>query len=380
MSNACREKASGLQHELASHAGLLLARYPKESIPKNPEAKDKVIAHAPGAVRRAAGLYRPAYERFEKSLLGLGATKVDHLEVDGRLIVGLGGENVLETGITLHHTYGVPVIPGTALKGLAAHYCDAVLGWGGDTLEHQQFRKDTKYKPADRDAKNNEQYRADLPKAIERVGEVYKVLFGATDDAGHIVFHDAWIVPDCLSKPNKGLVADVMTPHHMKYNDDGSQPPTDFDDPNPVRFLSVAGEFLVAVSCDVADETGDKWAALAMDILKKALAEWGVGGKTNAGYGRLVPKGARSAGAGGAAAPVHGPAETPAAKFRREFSAKRYGKRSHEELVSQCRRLFAGDPEGLKQMKSVIAKAFPNETDRSKGLNSFLAEETPPAP
>ena len=33
-------------------------------------------------------------------------------------VVGLGNETILETGLTLRHPYGLPYVPGTALKGL----------------------------------------------------------------------------------------------------------------------------------------------------------------------------------------------------------------------------------------------------------------------
>ena len=74
-------------------------------------------------------LYRIAFDRWSASL----PTDSIHADLatperDSRLIVGLGSENVLETGIRLHHTYGMPIIPGSALKGLAAHYCDQVWG------------------------------------------------------------------------------------------------------------------------------------------------------------------------------------------------------------------------------------------------------------
>ncbi|MEO0168684.1 MAG: type III-B CRISPR module RAMP protein Cmr6, partial [candidate division WOR-3 bacterium] len=35
-----------------------------------------------------------------------------------RLVVGLGSTHVLETSLTLHHIFGIPYIPGTALKGV----------------------------------------------------------------------------------------------------------------------------------------------------------------------------------------------------------------------------------------------------------------------
>ena len=49
---------------------------------------------------------------------------------------------MLETGIRLHHTYGLPIIPGSALKGLASHYCAQV--WGHDE-EKRSFRRNEEY-------------------------------------------------------------------------------------------------------------------------------------------------------------------------------------------------------------------------------------------
>ena len=171
------------------------------------------------------------------------------------MIIGLGGENVLETGLTLNHTYGTPMIPGTALKGLAAHYCHKA--WGG---------ADERFKFG---------------------GECHRSIFGTTEYSGHLIFHDAWITPDSLIG---SLQPDVMTPHHGDYYSDekGLTPPTDFDDPNPVTFLSVVGTFLIAVSCDIPGPIGDEWAERVFELLSDALREWGIGGKTNADYGRLI--------------------------------------------------------------------------------------------
>ncbi len=262
--NALRNLLAGPAGDL-SHPGLLAARYLHEQGDGHPKARRLLFTQVTEAQRdeALATLYRGAYERWKRSLPK--PCHASELQADGRLIVGLGGESVLETGITLHHTYGVPIIPGSALKGLAAHYCDCV--WGAADPE---FKKQS--------------------------GTHYRTLFGTTEDAGHIVFHDAWITPDSLKED--GLVLDVMTPHHGDYysgkkrkRPDGGEdivPPTDFDDPNPVTFLSVTGKFLVAVSCDVGGDEGEKAAETAMELLTEALREWGVGGKTSSGYGRLV--------------------------------------------------------------------------------------------
>ncbi len=254
MIQACRARLQAVAGPL-SNPGLLLARYLRTTDDQG-AGKRTLFDQARSAQKHARDLYRLAYRRWEEDSAGASAMI---LSVRGRLVIGLGAESALETGLTLHHTYGVPVLPGSALKGLAAHYCDRV--WG---QQDPAFRRDS--------------------------GPHYHELFGATDDSGHITFHDAWITPESLIAPNQGLVLDVMTPHHGLYymaGPDDNAAPTDFDDPNPVSFLSVAGAFRVAVSCDVPGEVGDKWARLALKLLTEALGSWGIGGKTNAGYGRL---------------------------------------------------------------------------------------------
>ena len=297
---AMRDTLIAADRSRAEHAGLALRHFLRDAVPRPEAPREEKEAHQRDrrqlhldVIRAAAAcsnLYRQAFQR-ETSHLPIG-TIADIIATNGRLIVGLGGDNVLETGITLHHTYGVPIIPGSALKGLAAHYCDRV--WGGRlltnaaelTTDNHQFRR------LCRGEKRGE-------KGIDpETGKFHEILFGATDDSGHITFHDAWITPDSLrGDGTSGLVLDVMTPHHGDYYSDKTYqagpregeliPPTDFNDPNPVTFLSVAGAFHVAVSCDVPGESGGHWAKLAFNLIKEALCEWGVGGKTFSGYGRL---------------------------------------------------------------------------------------------
>jgi CRISPR-associated protein Cmr6 len=239
------------------HPGLLLQRYLCENATGdggNPEEKRAIMLAAINAAihQDVQDLYRCAFDRWKASLPSEPAPI--ELATQGRLIVGLGSENVLETGIRLHHTYGMPIIPGSALKGLAAHYCDQA--WGPSD---EKFRKSGLY---------------------------HQLLFGKTDDSGCIVFHDSWYVPGSEEEP---LKLDVMTPHHSGWNKvENPEPPTDFDSPIPVPFLSVAGRFLISVSWHGPEhKEAIAWTNLAMDILRNALFDWGVGGKTSSGYGRL---------------------------------------------------------------------------------------------
>ena len=241
---------------IGTNAGLLMDRYLEFSVKDDEyvDARDR-LHHAIGeAMVQSLETYRLAFAK-NYAANSIPDPKLEGVfRTDGRMVIGLGRENVLETGLALQHTFGTPLIPGSALKGLSAHYCDQV--WGAS---------DSRFK----------------------LGEVYhKTIFGTTEDSGHISFHDAWIVPESLSD---SLKPDVITPHHGDYySKKGATAPTDYDDPNPIVFLTLSGRFHVAISCDVQSKDGEKWTALAFNLLSEALSKWGIGGKTNADYGRLV--------------------------------------------------------------------------------------------
>ncbi|MDR1620919.1 MAG: type III-B CRISPR module RAMP protein Cmr6 [Synergistaceae bacterium] len=267
--HSCRERLSHLTLSSAQNAALILARYLKEQKQEGGDAGEKARQELLDAAREAVkkkavgDLYRAAFERRKKLMTGVGET----FHVASRMIVGLGSSNVLETGLTLNFIYGAPIIPGSALKGLAAHYCSTMWGTDPDFKGPEKDKKGNVAKPA---------------------GKYYDFMFGSTEDAGFLTFHDAWITPKSLPD---SLIQDVMTPHHGDYymgKTAGGQrcAPSDFDDPNPVTFLSVRGDFDIYISCDGEDgEQKKEWEKLAMDLLKQALSDWGIGGKTSSGYG-----------------------------------------------------------------------------------------------
>jgi CRISPR-associated protein Cmr6 len=232
-----------------SHAGLILSRYFREHDDKN-VGRREVLDHARAASQEAYAVYKLAFDRWELDTRKLSSGV---FRVRSRLITGLGSKGVLETGIRLHHTYGTALIPGSGLKGTAAHYCREA--YGSDTQEFP----------------------------------LNETLFGSTGSGGHITFQDAWILPDCIAAGSReGLLPDVMTSHHPKYYSGENIPPHDSEDPNPVSFLSVRGRFRIVVECDVPNETGRKWAEFALRLVEEALDQRGAGGKTNSGYGRMT--------------------------------------------------------------------------------------------
>ncbi len=197
--------------------------------------------HFRQVVRAVDPLYKQVYERWKKSLADIGAQRRP-AHVLGRLSVGLGGEGVHETSIALHHTYGIPYIPGSALKGLAARYTRKRLqNW---TPEH------------------------------------LKVLFGDTNAAGYVTFFDAHYIPES-AKRDTPLALDVMNVHHPGYYRGEDVPPADWDSPTPISFLSATGSYLIAL------HGPDEWVNAAFEILAHALKEEGIGAKTSSGYGRM---------------------------------------------------------------------------------------------
>lgn len=256
---ACRS-ALLVNLDQASHAGLVLQRYLSKFDEKG-EARQALLNGARQAVARSVGLYEQVYVRYVESLPGERA----EVATAGRLVVGLGSASVLETGLCLHHTYGTPYIPGSALKGLASHYASGVWGLGDP-----EFRREV----------------SEEPDGATRPGRHHEILFGSLRQAGYITFHDAWITPNTLAD---SLVPDVITVHHPGYYSPQRQvePPSDLDSPTPVAFLSVRGHFVVAVSCPAGGPEAKGWEKLALRLLVEALQEWGIGAKTSSGYGRL---------------------------------------------------------------------------------------------
>lgn len=265
------------KHELdeTTHAGLWLDRYLPQLAQESDAPKDAVRAHINKLLARAKvpAVYRSHYQRWTALLADLGtqnAARTAEATVDGRMIVGLGAESVLEVGISLHRTYGVPLIPGSALKGLAARHARR--------LANPEWNPP---KRASAGSPNMSEYPRDPSE-----GQSYRALFGDHEEAGCVVFHDAlWVPPPDTKDKEKTrlpLDLDVMTVHHAAYysaKDD--TPPADSDDPNPVPFVTAQGTYLIAL------EGPPAWTDAAMTLLKMALRSEGIGAKTAAGYGRL---------------------------------------------------------------------------------------------
>jgi len=267
-----RKPIEALRPEHCHHPYLAFEKLINDSTIKG-DAKQKHQATAlqgslPDPLREA---YTRAFNRRYKALEGFqggvdgAVTRCFQVKVSGRLAAGLGNASVLENGLSLNHTYGLPYLPGTGLKGMASAM--AHLGLSGSSWR-RGVEKDGTWMGQ---------------------GEDHKVLFGTMDTgaedaaAGIVIFHDAWWDPEPapgMPETQLPFQPDVMTPHHMEYNLEGKDWPNDWESPVPVPYLTTGGTFRLAL-------TGpEEWVEAAFEILRMAFQHLGFGAKTQIGYGR----------------------------------------------------------------------------------------------
>lgn len=168
-----------------------------------------------------------------------------------RLVVGLGGDSVYQTGMTLHHIYGVPYIPASSIKGVLRSW---VIKSCFDNNE------------------NN---------ALE--DEMFGCVFGTQKKRGDVTFFDA------LPTSEPKIEPDIMNPHYPEYYAEKSAP-VDTDSPNPIFFLTVKDTSFqfIMVSEEINIENQLLWDDYNLNWwLENALSEHGIGAKTAVGYGYM---------------------------------------------------------------------------------------------
>lgn len=262
---ACRKPLLEIATARAfSHPGLALSRYLTQNGDNREKAKDllnRVAASQPSEV------YKAAFARYRAALPKPVQLE---LELGGPLALGLGISSPLEVGLTTLHTYGMPVIPGSAIKGVCRDYAEQLLD----------------------------------PKS-----EQFLALIGSQEWAGLCIFYDAWYVPGSAAG-DRPFHRDVVTVHHPGYYQGKGAWPTDFDDPNPVPFVVVkpGSRFLFALR-----PPAPEWADFVEKLLVHAMTKHGVGGKINAGYGWFKqPNAAGASPSGGQAAAAKEPTASEA--------------------------------------------------------------------
>jgi CRISPR-associated protein Cmr6 len=240
--------------------------------------------------------------------------KENNFSTNWNMTVGKGIASVFESGMSLHHIYGIPYIPASAVKGLLRSWLiteyftvndneeNPVINAEFNALGNPDFCKIFGC-PADRRAVKIEDNKPKEKRKGEYVHEKPVLTAFGKEHIGDIVFFDAF-----PTKPPT-VAVDIMNPHYPKYynHEPGSkdfQPPADWQSPVPIFFLTVKDtsfQFLFGVrkgaipfkdvnfihSEDTAWNKKGNVIEVLKALLTEALANHGIGAKTAVGYGRM---------------------------------------------------------------------------------------------
>lgn len=215
-----------------------------------------------------------------------------------RLVIGLGASHPQETSMTLHHIYGIPYIPGSAVKGITRHWFIMKEFYSLDLKDIEQIECFIKIlEDADVDNENITKRDTNLSKddfkkkfKVKNIipdDKLYDLLknqhgkifdfqnvFGTQKKQGKVIFMDAYPVGEI------NLKIDIMNPHYQDYYSE-NKPPADWQNPNPIKFLTIEKTkfqfYLISRKPTLLDK--------AEEILKESLKEYGIGAKTSLGYG-----------------------------------------------------------------------------------------------
>lgn len=254
-------------NQIPANLRLLLHKHvPAHVIEKSEEKKNNAktvwLRGIASKYRANPELVKAARQRWQSYIDALRAGFVS-MTVDWRMVVGLGGNSVFETDMTLHPLYGLPFIPGSALKGLARAWVETeknettqVPGSGGKSI-----------------------------RLSERIfGNQQE---GEIQQAGSVIFFDAILRDEKFT-----LTLDIMNPHYPRFYQEGD-PPSNDQHPIPVPFLTVGGRatFLFAIAPrNPLNSEHRSDAQTALQWLQQALEEYGIGSKTSSGYGYMEGK------------------------------------------------------------------------------------------
>jgi CRISPR-associated protein Cmr6 len=195
--------------------------------------------------------------------------KNSYLSLSWRLVIGLGASHPQETSMTIHHIYGIPYIPGSAIKGVTRHW--AILKFAEEISKSENSEFEKAIERVIKALENGE--KMDLKVEDLEFNQLIEI-FGTQKQQGKVIFFDGYPVGEIKLK------IDIMNPHYPKYYSEG-QPPADWQSPVPIKFLTVEDTkfqfYLVSKIEDLLKKS--------LDLFKEALKCHGIGAKTALGYG-----------------------------------------------------------------------------------------------
>lgn len=218
-----------------------------------------------------------------EQLLGKDKVKADAdlvFHPDWRLVVGLGGTSVYETVMTLHHVYGIPYLPASAIKGIVRSYVIKEIYKNEIEAFTKQDFCDVFGCNGEGEIEDIEGQKHSYKSFYKKDADIRKDKTDSGDRVGRVIFFDAF------PEQRINLEADIMNPHYPEWYNNGT-PPADWQNPIPIPFLTIGKDtsfqFVIGVK-------QDKYKALlekAKTWLIDALTQHGIGAKTSVGYGYM---------------------------------------------------------------------------------------------
>lgn len=251
--------------------GLLFQRYyPYDDLPN-----DKDIPHKESA-QKLCKMYQPhgatkiiaqrndtQYACLESMAKNNNGNSILELSaaLTSRFITGIGEPTPGEVGMAFDRNSGAPYIPAASVKGAvrnayAVNYArknPSEVGVSG-TIEEEQ-----------------------VPGLTE--------LFGALDTKE--ASRGGYVFMDTYSSEAPPVVEDIMNPHFSKYYQ-GEGPPSEIENPNPIKFLAVEKNCTFYFRGFFVDPECIPYRADLIEAYTVALTEFGLGAKTSSGYGRFT--------------------------------------------------------------------------------------------
>lgn len=284
--------------DLPEHVGVWLDRCYLGDTQSEKPCRRELYDRAIKALRPrqpAVEAYARFFERWKDELCASGRPyTVVEIQASSRVLLHpASNASVTDGSVLLHHTYGVPYLPGSGLKGVARAWMRRTVDV--DERAKRKAQAGTAWQTMRSDARDQALVRT-LFGYIPRNGE------GQSDEAGSqagvVEFHDALWVPEA---PTTGadasawqgpLALDVVNPHHSDYYT-GEGDPGDNVEPVPTHRLSITPGTRFLVVLEGATSDSQAWVDyVAYGLLAPALEAMGFGAWTSAGYGRFALPGA----------------------------------------------------------------------------------------
>jgi len=259
-----------------AHAGLLMQRGLTDWEDSEKSIKAQLINTIANVT--ASDLYVLAFNRWLDATHEEGNDNFATVAatVDGRLFTGLSLGGTFETGATTHHTYGMPMLAGSSVKGAVRSYTEHLFAERNQDGTLQFEKADNTNKIIIKEDKK----------------QILDTLFGTDSDddtqgdAGYLIWHDAWWIPMVndqgsllTGSDHKPFVGDIVTVHHPKYYSRELDAALDMENPVPNQQVAIQGSFYFVI------EGEQKWVHFAKELLKATIENTGLGSKGASGYG-----------------------------------------------------------------------------------------------